>query len=274
MPILIALFAVFCAAVSSAQDEPIIVSSRDLFGPPDKMDESEPLRVQMNETCRGRIELGEAEFSEPKGLQTVRIPIHSVTDIPVKFVVETAFIKSDGSVVRSPYPKQTGGFEGMARGFVGLISLGASEAQILKESSVTIITRHQVLPGESLVVEHQLPYQSENVVGSRSFVSIDSTKSKLAHENTVRRSLDAQFWEVRERYHEARKAENALWDQLRQKLQVEKENFPPLSEKYRELMDRYWDEHRSHLDRLEEIEAKFKEFEEDQRLRLNDQLKQ
>ena len=198
--------------------------------------------------------------------------MHSDTDVPVKFVVETAFIKSDGSVVSNPYPTQIGGLEGMARGFVGLISLGASEVRMQKAAQVTIVTSHELVPGQSLVVEHQLPYPCDKVVGSRSMVSIDSSKSKMAHENVVRRALDEQYWDVREQYHDARKAENALWDRLRRKLQSEKSNFPPLSEAYRSAMDRYWKEHRAHLSRLDEIESKFAQFEADQKKRLTDQL--
>lgn len=273
MPYFIALLTVLSAAVCHAQDEPKIISSRDVYGKPTSVDNSKSLRVQAHLSCNGRLELGAAEFSQPNGFQTVRVPVHSLSDMPVKFVVETAFIKSDGSVVRSPYPTQIGGFEGMTRGFVGLVSLGVSEARMQQSAKSTIITRHQLTPGESVIVEHQLPYETSEVVGSRSIVAIDSTKSEMAHENTVRRSLDEQYWDVREKYHDARKAENALWDQLRLQLQQEKQGHKPLSEGYREAMDRYWEEHRAHLKRIEEIELKFSQFEKDQKQRLSDQLR-
>ena len=140
-------------------------------------------------------------------------------------------------------------------------------------SKTTIVTRHQLMPGESVIVEHQLPYETDEVVGSRTMVAIDSSKSEIAHENTVRRSLDEQYWDVREKYHDARKAENALWDRLRLQLQKEKNAHKPLSQGYREAMDRYWKEHRAHLKRIEEIESKFSQFEKDQKQRLSDQLK-
>ena len=71
MPLLLVFLALLSANVCLAQDDPVVVSSRDVYGPHSSVDDEEPLRVQAHETCRGRLTLSEPEF-----LRAGRLPHH------------------------------------------------------------------------------------------------------------------------------------------------------------------------------------------------------
>ncbi|MBU6302356.1 MAG: hypothetical protein KGS60_12425 [Verrucomicrobia bacterium] len=252
------------AAVSTLRAEPSalpVESSRELNGPPLIIETAAPKRLQSDESCQGRLQTGQPEFSKPEGRDTVRFPLTNLTDTPLKIRVATSFILSDGEVVRNPYGDVKGGFEGMSRGFLGVLSLGASEMAIVNDTSeATLITTHTLPPGRSLIVEHQLPFASHDVVGSRSRVCVITETVDADHAKEVRRIVKEQYWKVRDTYFEDRLAETKRWEDLRNRLDKERSALEPLSDAYREAMSAYWQAHQSHQDTLSSLEQKFLNF--------------
>lgn len=254
----------------ASAEAPPIASSTELLGEPAEV-EFGPLRHVIAEaSCDGRLSVGDTELSRPDGRFTIRIAITNVCEEAASFDVRSAFIRSDGSVVPTPYPRAPSALEGMARGFVGLISLGASEvAMELESAEPTIVTRHTLEAGEALTVEHQFPHQSDDLVGVRAFVSSKTDSRDDEHAEEVRRTLDEQYWKARDAYFTERKQENQRWDKQRALLEAKKEDIPVLSEAYKNAMNHYWDEHRNHLSRLQSIEKNFDRFRNDHRTQLN-----
>ncbi len=221
--------------------------------------------------CVGKLKLGKVEFAMPEGLQTIRLPLTCLDNEPVNFLIRTRFIQADDET-STP---QKGGFETISRGFVGLISLGASEAALQREVSsdeAVIATRHRLEPGESIVVEHQLPYTTPGLLGSVSRVSLETPETTSPRESRIRQSFSEEYWDRRERYFQARRVENARWEALRSNLARLRQNFEPLSEGYREAMKGYWAAHRAHRLRLQTIEDDFQSFAEAHRAELEAQL--
>ncbi|MEM7011471.1 MAG: hypothetical protein AAF585_08305 [Verrucomicrobiota bacterium] len=270
---LTAALLVFC--VDGIAQEAEVASSKDLLGEPTNPEEPAKLQLaKATQATASLLEVSESQISRPDGKLTLRVTIKNITEATVDFDVRSAFIRTDGSIVETPYPLETHPIEGMARGFVGLISLGASEvAMELESAEPTISTSHKLESGKAIIVEHQLPYADENVVGARAFVSAGDTTNP-EHENEVRRTLDEQYWKARDQYFAERKAENQRWDRERKSLEKQREDLPALSADYKKVMSKYWDEHRSHLARLQEIEKRFDRFRKDQKQRLSTELSQ
>ena len=259
----LAALSVIAVALSAAAapETPVIVSSRELNGPPTVVDHAKAQRLQLDPTCEGRIEAKEAIFLQPDGLQTVHVPLRNPTNSPVKIRVSTSFIKSDGSIVENPYTEVKGGFEGMTRGFLGVLSMGASEMAIESAPcSATIITSHVLAPEQSLIIEHQLPFVCDQVVGSRTHVSVVSESTQTAHAKEMRRMMKEQYWKVRDTYFQERLDETRRWDDLRARLDRERSKLEPLSEAYHKAMEAYWKAHQSHQASLASLEAKFTSF--------------
>jgi len=94
-----------------------------------------------------------------KDLRPVRLPIHNLTEGPLEVRISTCSHESDGSTVENRYTSGKGGFEGMTRGFLGVLSLGASEMAIVNEGcDATIITSHLLTPSQTLIVKHRFPF--------------------------------------------------------------------------------------------------------------------
>ncbi len=238
-----------------------VESSRELNGPPTVVDRAAPKRLQVDDSCAGRLQTGEPQFSEPDGLDTVRFPVTNLTDAPLKIRVATCFIRSDGEVVPNPYAEIKGGFEGMTRGFLGVLSLGASEMAIVNEGcDATILTSHVLAPRQELIVEHQLPYACDQVVGSRSRVCVVTETVNADHAKEVRRIMKEQYWKVRDSYFQERLSETQRWEELRNRLDNERASLEPLSEAYHKAMDAYWKAHQSHQAKLAALESKFLTF--------------
>jgi hypothetical protein len=254
----------FGTAVSAALANPAtapVESSRELNGPPMVVDRTAPKRFQVDESCSGRLEAGEAQFSEPDGRETVRLPMTNLTDTPLKIRVATCFIRSDGEVIQNPYAEIKGGFEGMTRGFLGVLSLGASEMAMVNEGSdATILTSHVLAPRQQLIVEHQLPFACDQVVGSRSRVCVVTESVNPDHAKEVRRIMKEQYWKVRDTYFQERLNETQRWEDLRNRLDKERAALEPLSEAYHKAMDSYWKAHQCHQATLAALEAKFLNF--------------
>jgi len=256
----ISLWAFALSAVANP-DAIQIVSSRDLNGPATKTAPATLQRVQIDETCSGRLEVGAAEFLEPEGLDTVRLPIHNLSEAPLKVRISTSFIKSDGAIMENPYASSKGGFEGMTRGFLGVLSLGASEMAMVNEAcDATIITSHVLPARQKLIVEHQLPFVCDQVVGSRSHVSVVTESVQTEQAKEVRRVMKEQYWKVRDTYFQERLAETRRWEDLRNRLDQERAALEPVSEAYRKAMDAYWKAHQTHQATLEALESKFVSF--------------
>ncbi|MFT5470155.1 MAG: hypothetical protein ACI8UO_005279 [Verrucomicrobiales bacterium] len=270
---LLALSALAAGVSSYADDTPVATSAEQLGEPVEPSETLTLNHVKVGEECRDHLEVGEVALSRPNGKLTVRVRIQNVCDRSIDFEIRSAFFRSDGSIVPTPYPHTPDPIEGMARGFVGLISLGASEVTIeLETSEPTIETRHSLEPGKALIVEHQLPYVDENVVGARAFL-VAGSNLDLEHESEVKRTLEEQYWKARDNYFAQRKAENLRWDRQRKKLEANREDLPAVSSEYKQVMNRYWDEHRDHLARIQKIEAGFDRFREDQKRLMTDELK-
>lgn len=270
---LIAASIFFCSGAFA--QEPEVASSTDLLGEP--TEPTKPTALQHAKAAQAtatKLEIGETKISRPNGKLTVRVTVKNITETPIDFDVRSAFIRTDGSIVETPYPLETHPIEGMARGFVGLVSLGATEISMeLESAEPTIATNHKLDAGKTLIVEHQLPYADENVVGARAFISAGSAADP-EHENEVRRTLDEQYWKARDQYFAERKAENERWDRERKSIEAKKEDLDALSVEYKRVMSSYWDEHRSHLARLQEIEKRFDRFQKDQKRQLSSELSQ
>ena len=245
-------------------EQPQIVSAQDLV--------NEPAVCDADETCKNKLKIGAAEFTAPDELHTVRVPIKNVSSHLMHFSVVTAFIKSDGHAVQSPDPKRMGAFEGMARGFIGVISLGASEVHMQKGEHGTIATEHTIKPGETLVVEHQLPYPTAEVVGSQSQVALIASQSELELAEAIKQEMHEEYWKERDTYFATKKKENLRWSELRKPLEQAKEAFAYQSEEYQAAMAKYWEQHRIHLANLERIETNFATFRDEQSARLESAL--
>ncbi len=254
-------------------NSPEVVSSRELNGSPVVEDRAAPLRVVLDPASTGQLELGAAEFLDPEGLRTIRIPVRNRSDLAAKVEVRTAFLKADGSVVVNPYSEVKGGFEGMARGFLGLISLGASEAALDNNAEErTIVTSHLLQPGQKIIVEHQLPFASDEVVGSRSRVALAASASENEHAKEVRRVLKEQYWKARDRYYQDKLAATAQWEEMRRHLEKERNALEPVSEAYRLALKSYWRAHQGHLGRLEALDSGFQQFVQEQEESLRSEL--
>lgn len=268
------LLFLFAAAAGSltGQDTPV-ESAANLLGEPIKPEGEQTLKhVSIGEDCKKHLVVGDAKLSKPDGKLTIKVSLKNVSDRPVEFEFRSAFFRSDGSIVPTPYPHTPDPVEGMARGFVGLISLGASEVTMeLETSQPTIETTHTLEAGKELIVEHQLPWADENVVGARAFVAAGASFDP-EHESEVRRTLEDQYWKARDQYFAQRKVETQRWDRQRKQLEAEKEDLPALSAEYKKVMKRYWEEHRNHLAKMQEIESRFDRFREEQKQRMTDEL--
>ncbi|RFC49023.1 MAG: hypothetical protein DVB23_000305 [Verrucomicrobia bacterium] len=273
-PRLIAIFLAVAAPALLAQPPAVPVeSSRELHGTPLKIKQVEPKRLHVDESCSGRLQTGKPEFSKPEGRETVRLPLTNLTTAPLTIRVATCFILSDGEVVPNPYEDVKGGFEGMSRGFLGVLSLGASEMAIVNETSdATIVTTHTLPPSRAVIVEHQLPFASESVVGSRSRVCVVTETVDANHAKEVRRIIKEQYWKVRDSYFDERLAETKRWEDLRNRLDKERASLEPLSDAYHEAMDAYWRAHQSHQEILASLEQKFLNFARSQEQSLRSAL--
>jgi hypothetical protein len=262
-PVKLAVLTLCAVAFSAAADPktPEIISSRQLNGPPTQLDQVPAQRVQLDESCNGRVVALAAQFLQPEGFQTVHLPLRNVTAAPIKVRITTAFFKSDGSIVENPYTKAKGGFESMTRGFLGVLSMGASEMAIENEpSGATIITAHVLNPNQEVIIEHQLPFASDQVVGSRTRVAVVSDTAQSDHAKEMRRMMKEQYWKVRDTYFQERLDETRRWDELRNRLDQERAALEPLSEAYHKAMDAYWKAHQTHQAALAALEAKFATF--------------
>jgi hypothetical protein len=273
-PRLIAIFLAVAAPAVLAQPPAVPVeSSRELRETPLKIKRVEPKRLHVDESCSGRLQPGKPEFSKPEGRETVRLPLTNLTTAPLTIRVATCFILSDGEVVPNPYEDVKGGFEGMSRGFLGVLSLGASEMAIVNETSdATIVTTHTLPPNRAVIVEHQLPFASESVVGSRSRVCVVTETVDANHAKEVRRIIKEQYWKVRDSYFDERLAETKRWEDLRNRLDKERASLEPLSDAYHEAMDAYWRAHQSHQEILASLEQKFLNFARSQEQSLRSAL--
>jgi hypothetical protein len=267
----LAVLSAWAVALSAAAEPgtPEIVSSRQLNGPPAQAVEAPAQRVHLDGSCEGRITAKPAEFLQPDGFQTIHLPLRNVTEGPLKVRISTAFFKSDGAVVENPYTPAKGGFEGMTRGFLGVLSLGASEMAIENEPcEATIVTAHVLNPNQEVIVEHQLPYASTQVVGSRTCVLVVSDAAQSDHAKEMRRMMKEQYWKVRDTYFQERLNETRRWDELRNRLDHERAALEPLSEAYHKAMDNYWKAHQTHQAALAALEAKFASFTKSQEASL------
>ncbi len=207
---------------------------------------------------------GEPAFSRTNRLPTVRLPITNTSEETLDVKVHTRFVREDGSVVPNPYAQVKGGFEAISRGFVGLVSLGASEMSIQdKELECSMSTLHSLEPGQQIVVEHQLPVAHADVVGSECHVGqVTRVTSEAASAQTAANTcpLVQQYWNVRERYFRDRKQENDRWERLRSSLEGERRVLDPVSQAYKSAMEHYWKAHQSHKETLQSLETTFSNF--------------
>ena len=261
-------------AADEDSNETPVASSVKLLGEATEPQAPAQRYVQASQASRKYLSIGKGALSEPEGQLTLRFRVENISDEPVGFDVRSAFFRSDGSVVATPYPRTDDLIGEVARGFVGLISLGASEvAMELESAEPTLTTSHELEPGQAVIVEHRLPFADPAIVGGRAFVETDSALDP-AHETEVRRTLDEQYWKARDQYYAERKAENKRWDLERKELEEAKDELPALSPEYKQAMNRYWDAHRGHLARLQAIEQQFDRFREGQEQQLNSELSQ
>jgi hypothetical protein len=260
-------------AAAFADRDAEVVSSKDLNGVPVVVDRQSPERVTLSGDCAGHLALGTAEFLNPEGLHTVRVPVRNLEAQPTRVQVRTAFIRTDGSVVSNPYAATKGGFEGLTRGFFGLLSMGASEASLEDESNrYTIVTNHRLEPGQELIVEHQLPFPCDQVVGSRSFVCRGGTAAQQVDAQELRRILKDQYWMARDSYFALKVDETARWDELRSRLEKERAALEPLSDAYRQALKSYWQAHQAHRSRLEDLEVNFQRLVREQETVIRSEL--
>jgi len=256
-----------------ATDSAEVASSKDMNGAPVVVDRQSPERVTLSGDCAGHLALGTAEFMAPEGLHTVRIPVSNMEDQATRIQVRTAFIRTDGRVVTNPYAATKGGFEGLTRGFFGLLSLGASEASLEDEKNrYTIITNHLLEPGQELIVEHQLPFPCDQVVGSRSFVCQGATAAQQGDAQELRRILKDQYWKARDTYFAQKVDETVRWDTLRSRLEQERAALEPLSEAYRQALQSYWQAHQAHRTQLEALETNFQQLVREQEAIIRSEL--
>jgi len=229
--------------------------------------------LKTDKTCGGKLDVGQARVITTDGEHQLIIPVKNLLDRPLTVAARTSFIGQDGNIMVEEKP--AGGFEGIARGFIGVVSLGMSEAAMQeREGTSSVITMQEVAPGKIVEVVHTMPTGVDSASSVNSTLSVVPSSQDLANQRDIRRQFDMAFQGVRERYVEQRRGEFNRWYALKDEFQARKSSFAPLSEDYKQLMADYWSEHREHMERLDQIEQGFAVLEAKQQQMVNDALAQ
>ncbi len=229
--------------------------------------------LKADTTCNGKLDVGQARVITTNGSQQLVVPLKNLLDRPLTVATKTAFIRKDGSVMVDDRP--AGGFEGIARGFIGVVSLGMSEAAMQdRADDASVITMQEIAPGQSMEIVHSMPGEIGNPSSVETVLSVVPSSRDLANQSVIRRQFDQAFQSVRLEYTEQRRGEFDRWYALKDELQARKAAFAPLSDDYKQLMAQYWNEHREHMQRLDQIERGFAVLEAKQQQLVDDALAQ
>lgn len=229
--------------------------------------------VHVDESCRGKLEAGEPQLVKVNGESQIIIPLRNTSNQPITCTTRIALLRQDGSVIANPDPRPTGGLEGIARGFVGVVSLGVTEALMQeRKAAATIVCVQEVAPGQQLQLKRSVCGIADSVASAEVELSVIPSLQEQASERDVRRQLDAKFTKIREQYQQQRKVEFDRWYALKDQLQAKKASATPMSADYKRVMDQYWAEHRAHMDRLNQIEQGFTALEAKQQQMIESAL--
>jgi len=228
--------------------------------------------VSFGDELSGKLEVGEMEIAEVDGHLTVQVPVTNVSNEAVGFTLHTTFLRSDGSSATVRKPSY---LEAMTRGIMGLISLGTTEVTMQSDArKAEAFSDHVVEPHATAYVTHQLAYSGSDIVSVESSLRSATAVARLAKDKQELQAMQDDYWKVRNKYFEDRKEEFARWDELRDKLEEEREQLSPTSAKYKKSMARYWEERKAHLDQLAELEGKFAQFKAKQEERRDSMVPQ
>ena len=231
MRFLIILLTVCSTAV--ARDIPV-ESSEQLLAKPKSADTAEPLRLKVSQEAAERCKVGPPEITNESGRMKIRFTIENTSGEDLELGAATAFIKTDGTVYTT---RRRGVVDGVVRATVGVISLGLSEVGADERlRNPTLRTTHKLGLASHVMVEHVMPFASEHVVGSYTYVSwVDPNPPELTG------------------IHGALHTENARYEKEEAKIRAEQEKHEFGSEEWKKWNDKFWEAHRAHFKRREEI---------------------
>jgi len=196
-----------------------------------------PKRLETDQMVSKLLEVGHLDITSEKHQMQVRFSISNRDKNPHEVIVTTAFIKTDGSIVKLRQPGPI--TQGIIRATMSIASLGLSEfVNDDRIQNATIRTTHKLIPDESVMIEHQLPYPDEYVVGSYTFISWINPDIKEGNTDDTWAKLDE---------------EDARYDKEIAEIQAELDKWEWGSPEWETWNEKYWNTYNEHFKRRTEI---------------------
>lgn len=206
--------------------------------------DDEPERYGLTSAAAEHFAIEDFAISDADDRMTVTFTFKNTTNEEQIAMVTTGFVKSDGSVVHNQMDAVGRAIEGGVRALVTIATLGFSEINSDPRVRNATIRNRVTLPAKgAMQIEHRMPYASKDIVGSYSFVAwLDPTPPKPVEGVTD----NADFFD-------AMRAENARYRHLEKEIRAERAKHDFFSPEYKEWDKKFWDAHREHFRKLDQI---------------------